>query len=225
MLISPQVIEDALQLYIAKLDKETQDRILPGFVRRRKARGEPPNPKRRRKDITSEEIGEEVDEELLLALAFLNERQRERARKDSKLKPTVDCGIVRGALAALHDGYAWNCDNDIASLWTLDDSAIPPVIFEGGSPLPRLAVLYKRTLASAHSGEYKRRILALLIHHECRKSGIPMSNEGSEELEKLAELSFQSTNDLRLTAQSWLRVINSWGMGGLMMPGPGQRGV
>jgi hypothetical protein len=229
MLIISQVVENALQLYIAKLDKETQERILPDFVRRTKARTKPQNLKRRRKEITAEglpeEVDEEVDEELVLALNFLNERQSERARKDKTLSSSVDCAVVRGALAALRDGYAWICNNDIGDLWKTDDSATLTGSSEGSSPIQRLAESYKRTLATLHSGEYRRRILALLMHHECRKSGIHVSNEGNKELEKLIGFSFQSISDFRNTAQSWLRVINSWGMGGLMMLGPSHRRV
>jgi len=218
-------VEDALQLYIAKLDKETQERILPDFVRRTKAHTKPRNLKRRRKDTAAEGLPEEVDEELVLALDFLNERQSERARENKKLKSSVDCELVRGALAALREGYAWTRDKDLGDLWRSDDSATPTGSSEGGSPIQRLAISYKKTFTTLRSGEYRRVILALLMHHECRKSGIQVSREGNTELEKLTGFPFQSIGDFRCAAQSWLRVINSWGMGGLMLLGPSHRHV
>ena len=219
------MVEDALQLYIAKLDKKTQERILPDFVRRPKAHTKPQNLKRRRRDSTAEGLPEEVEEELSLALEFFNERQSERARENEKLKSSVDCELVRGALAALREGYAWTCDNDLSDLWRFDDSAAPTGSSEGGSPIQRLAISYKKTLASLHSCEYRRVILALLMHHECRKSGIQVSSEGNKELEKLIGFPFQSISDFRCAAQSWMRVIKSWGMGGLMLLGPSHRRV
>lgn len=217
-----QIVEDALQLYIAKLDKATQERILPDFVRRKKRRrirelSPQPN------ETAAEASGEDVNEELVLALAFLNERQGLRNKEAKTQKSAVDSSVVRSALEALHDGYAWICDHEIGELWTSDDLVISPEPYEGNSPLQRLAISFQKTFATVRFGEYKRRILALLMHHECRKNGICISKEGDKELENLIGFPFRGIYDFRSTAQAWLRVINSWGLGGLMMPGLGGR--
>jgi transposase len=152
------------------------------------------------------------------ALAFLNRKQRERALRDESLKSTVNREAILGAVAALRDGCSWNAENKIEDLWAAEDSVITSVRFKQSSPEERLT--------SAYWSEYKRRITALLIQHERKQTRKSTSNAATEQIHRLKKLSVKplaNTKGVLLTASAWLRFVEVWGLGGLVMPGPGHQ--
>jgi hypothetical protein len=160
------------------------------------------------------------------ALAFLNRKQRERALRDESLKSTVNREAILGAVAALRDGCSWNAENKIEDLWAAEDSVITSVRFKQSSPEERLTMLHESSISSAYWSEYKRRITALLIQHERKQTRKSTSNAATEQIHRLKKLSVKplaNTKGVLLTASAWLRFVEVWGLGGLVMPGPGHQ--
>lgn len=214
-LTTQQRIEAALRHYIEQLDDEARSRILPGWKKPGK-KGKKP----RKQPI------EDLDDIERDALAFLNQKQRQRALQNEKLKSTVDREAVLGAVAALRNGLSWNVKNNIEDLWAAEDSVITSDRFKRSSPAERLTMLYESSISTAYWSEYKRRVTALLIHHEGKQGRKSTSNAATEKARKLKTLAGRSLADakcLSLTANAWLRFVGVWGLGGLVMPGPGQQ--
>jgi hypothetical protein len=162
------------------------------------------------------------------ALAFLKKKQRERAPHK---KATVSSELVLGAVAALLSGVSWIEDknNKIEDLWAAEEFAITSERFKLSSPVERLAILHNSSVSTAFSSEYKRRITALLIQHELKQNRKSASNAATGQVRKLRKLSKKSPmNDqaVSLCANSWLRFVEAgWGLGGLVLPGPGHHGA
>jgi hypothetical protein len=164
------------------------------------------------------------------ALDCLNERQRERALHDKALKSTVSAELVLGAMTALRSGLSWNKDKDnkIEDLWAAEESAMTSTQFKCCSFLDRLAILHDSSISTAFSSEYKRRITALLILHEHKQNHGSTSDTTTRQLQRLNKLSRKPSSDIRTIskcAHSWLRFVEAWGFGGLVLPGPGHQGA
>lgn len=221
----------ALGHFISQLDEESHNQILPGWTKRRESRGT----KRKAADTptaSDEHKAEDLDDGLAKiqeeALAYLNKRQRARARRKRKIKPTVEPAVVRGAIKALREGHVWNCENNIEDLWAGDNPILISDDFKRSSPMRRLGMLHADAISSVHSNECKRRITALLIHdgHKQAASIVEDSNElPAAELAQLIGLPAVSAKNAISTARGWLRFIGAWGLGGLVLPGPGHREV
>lgn len=185
--------------------------------------------KTRKRKRTDEEHIEDLDEDSGAvgesqlhqeALTFLNRRQGQRACEDKNLKPTVDRTTVHGAVTALRAGLLWS---GMDRLWAADQSVTASARFSDSPPIRRLGMLHELALSSGHAVECRRRITALLIHHECKQKRIPMVKKSMNELSKVAGISLENANDIIPTARAWLRFIKIWGLGGLAMPGPGHK--
>lgn len=208
-----QRIEAALRSFIARLDDETHHRIIPGWVKSNKKR------KCQRKQPIRE-----LDKIEHGALAFLRQRQRERACENEELVPTVNREAVLGGIAALREGYVWNCKNKVETLWAnKDESFTTSEQFKRSSPIERLGLLHTHATSSAHVNECRRRITALFIHHECKQKGVSTGKKAAEDLARMTGLPFTSAKDVDPTAQSWLRFMEVWGLGGLVIPGYGHK--
>lgn len=229
LLTMKQSFENALEIYISKLDKPTQNRILPGWVRLSEIYDQtiPTNSKKRkRKDSGRDEGILNEDEELQKlqqqAQVFLNHKERERAREaDRKMKP-VDPVTVEGAIAALFAGQEWHHGNVISDLWSSEDKA---ELTQSTTPIQRLTMLYNNVSSSAHSVAFKRRILISLWLHECKQNRIKINRGESKEVEEKTGLSFGKAAVVDKAARGWLRFIEAWGIGGLVMPGAGHSSV
>lgn len=159
------------------------------------------------------------------ALNYLNKKQRERALRDKDLKTTVNDGLVLGAMTALSSGLSWreDKDNKIEDLWAAEESAITSTRFKRSSPVERLAILHDSSISTAYSSEYKRRITALLIHHELKQNRKSASDAATRQLQRLSELSRKPSANIKAVsacANSWLKFVEAWGLGGLVLPGP-----
>lgn len=215
LLTTRQRIEAALRYYINQLDDGARSRILPGWKK--------PGGKGRK---PCKPPIQELDDIERDALAVLNQKQRQRALHNEELKPTVDREAVLGAVAALRDGLSWNVKNKIEDLWAAEESVITSDRFKRSSPAERLTMLYESSISTAYWSEYKRRITALLIQHERKQDCKSKSNAATEKAQRLRTLAGRSLANakcLSLTANAWLRFVGVWGLGGLVMPGPGQQ--
>lgn len=182
-----QEIETALRQYFTRLDESAQKRILPGWTR---PCGRGCGEKRPRQEATSDQNEssyersdpetEDLNRHIRKAWRFLNSRQSERARADKTAKKsTVDYEVVRGAISAVQKGYTWTQETDVEKIWSIDGSANTSQEFNSSSDLHRLSLLYKKVVSSTHGSECKRRILALLYHHECRRHRISIGKKGT----------------------------------------------
>lgn len=184
-------------------------------------------------------LDEQSNELQQKAERFFEQRRRQRCQGDGPLKPALTWKVAQNAITALRIGYEWNCENNIEDLWVSKDPVASNEPPKDVSPLRRLTRLYSSVVSSEHSNEVRRRIIALLIHHECRENRISTrrvkaarkgkgTEEGKEWDLKYAEktgLSFDHAIKVNYTAYAWIKFIRAWGIGGLVMPGPGQRNV
>lgn len=210
-----QRIEPALRAYIERLDEDAQNRVLPGW-RKCGSTG-----KKQVKTVVTK-----LDDIQREGLAFLNHRQGQRARDNPQLKSSVSRTAVLGALAALREGYSWNVDNKVQDLWAECSSLFASKRFKQSSPTERLSILHEDSNSSACSSEYKRRITALLIQHERQQKRTNKSDRAKEKARDVAEHKKKSRaniTDAMQTARAWSRFIEVWGLGGLVMPGPGYK--
>jgi hypothetical protein len=171
------------------------------------------------------------------AVAFFAQRQKGRNQEGEPPKPALTWIVAQNALTALEDGHKWITENDVSDLWVSKDPVTADGPSEDISPLQRLAMLYESVLSSEHSNEVKRRLTALLIHHECQVNRIPVSKlmgkgkrkefgKGKDwncEFAKPTGVSFGTATDALNTAYAWIKFIKAWGLGGLVMPAPGYR--
>jgi hypothetical protein len=140
------------------------------------------------------------------------------------LKTTVDRASVLGVVTEIRDGYAWNEGNAIGHLWeSAKDSITATEAFEASTPVRRLAMLHEDAISSAHLGECKRRLTALLIHHECKQRNVAVGEKATETFERLTGLPLKSATSMDQTACAWLKFIEGWGFGGLVLAGAGHR--
>jgi hypothetical protein len=214
-------VEKALQQYIEQLDDNARRRILPGWrkpVKRSRLRDTP----------YTQSVGNSGDIKGDL-LAYLNLKQRERALHDENLKSTVSCDLALGAFTAILSGLTWHKTNKIEDLWAKGESdIITSERFKCSSPLERLAILYDSSVSDAFWNEFKRRILALLIQHDHKqphKSASIGATGRVQGLEKLFRKVPANANAVSKCANSWIRWIEVWGFGGLVLPGPGHQGA
>lgn len=238
MLTDQKRIHAALRHYIARSDEQTQAQILPGWIRRDTVDSEtaalkrqreqsgveqpvvvPRKPKRRRTGPV-----DKLDSFQRQALSFLNQRQAQRAQENEHLERSVDRESVLGVIAAIRDGHAWNEDNAIGRLWAgAKDSITTTEAFKASTPVRRLAMLHGDAISSAHLGECKRKFTALLIHHECKQRNVAVGKKATETFEKLTGLPLTSATSMNQTACAWLKFVEVWGLGGLVLAGPGHR--
>jgi hypothetical protein len=218
-----QRIEAAIRTYIEQLDDAAQGRVLPGWKKCDAVS------KRRRKQPSKKldniQTSEKLDEIQRDALAFLNQKQRERAQNNEKLESTVSRETVLGAIAALRDGLSWHCENSIEGLWLAYDAVVASERFKCSLPAERLNMLHESVILTAYSTEYKRRITALLIQHERKQDRTSTGETATEKLQRLTGMSSANAKDVAPTAAGWLRFVEVWGLGGLLMPGPGHKRV
>lgn len=132
---------------------------------------------------------------------------------------------VLGAIAALRDGLSWHCKNRIEDLWAAYDAVVTSERFKCSPPTERLNMLHESAIATAYSSEYKRRITALLIQHERKQDRTSTSKTVTGNLQMLTGMSSANAKDVAPTASAWLRFVEVWGLGGLLMPGPGHKRV
>lgn len=166
----------------------------------------------------SQEVEDEFQQK---ALAFFAQRQRERAREGEISQPTLTWNVAQKAIAALQEGFKWNCENDVGELWVSREPVIASDSSENCSPLQRLTKMYESVLSSAHSTEVKRRIIALLIHHECQEHRISIKKRKRKQRE--TGLPIDTATVINFTAYAWIRFVRSWGLGGLVIPDTGAR--
>lgn len=126
---------------------------------------------------------------------------------------------------ALQKGYVWAHETEVEKIWSVDDSADVSENSTDSSDLHRLSSLYKKVVSSTHGSECKRRFLALLFHHECRRHRVAIGKKGKEEIKRSTGMSFSSAQDLQQTAWAWLKFVDGRGLGGLLIAGPGQRSM
>lgn len=186
-----------------------------------------------------QELNEQSNELRQRAERFFEQRRRQRCQGDGPLKPALTWKVAQNAITALRIGYEWNCENNIEDLWISKDPVTSNEPPEDVAPLRRLTRLYNSVLSSEHSNEVRRRIIALLIHHECRENRISTRRvkaarkgtkieEGKEWNLRYAEITgmcFDHAIKVNYTAYAWIKFIRAWGIGGLVMPGAGQRNV
>jgi hypothetical protein len=133
----------------------------------------------------------------------------------------VNREAVLGAIAALRNGLSWHCENKIDDLWEAYVAIVASERFKRSPPTERLNMLHESVVSTTYSSEYKRRITALLIQHERKQDRTSGTVTGK--LQKLTGMSSASAKDVAPTASAWLRFVEIWGLGGLLMPGPGHK--
>jgi hypothetical protein len=113
--------------------------------------------------------------------------------------------FVQGAVEQILSGYLWHIDekNKIGDLWA-EESIITSEQFKDRSHSEHLVILYNLSVSSVFSNEFKRRILVLLMNHERKQIRTSASDRAISD-----------------SANGWLRWIECWGFGGLLLPGPG----
>jgi len=185
--------------------------------------------KRRRKQpskrLNNAQPSEKLDDIQRDALAFLNQRQQERAQDNESLKCTVSRETVLGAIAALRDGLSWHSENSVESLWLDYDVVVASERFKCSPPTERLNMLHESVISTSYASEYKRRITALLIQHERKQDRTSTGETTTGKLQRLTGMSSANAKDVAPTASGWLRFMEVWGLGGLLMPGPGHKRV
>jgi hypothetical protein len=190
-------------------------------------------------DIADEEFGEFRRD----AMAFFAQRQKKRNQEDGLSKATLTWEVARDAFTALRKGHQWTTENDISKLWKPKDHVTADESPGDISQLQRLGKLHESVLSTQHSSEIKRRLTALLIHHEYKVNSIPIKmlkvrrKKKAVEMQKVVEkekdwecglakptgLSFATATDALNTAYAWIKFMKAWGLGGLVIPAPANR--
>jgi hypothetical protein len=184
-------------------------------------------------EILDEEFGKFRQD----AVAFFAQRQKKRNQEDGSSKATLTWKVARDVFTSLRNGHQWNTTNDISKLWISKDPVNADGLPGDISQLQRLARLHEGVLSTEHSNEVKRRLTALLIHHECKENGIPIKKlktkgkrkevkerkSWDSDLAKPTGLSFATATDALNTSYAWIKFTKAWGLGGLVIPPPDDR--
>jgi hypothetical protein len=217
---SRQRVEEALQNYIARLGDEARRRVLPGWKSPDLISRQIDKPCKPSKPSVGDSDGIERD-----VLAYLNQKQRERFSRGENKKSTVSTEKVLGAVAALRSGLEWwkKTEDKIEDLWAVAESAITTTQFKHSSPVGRLAILHNSSVSEAFWSEFKRRMSALLFQH-LRKQNHKNARNGARRQVQRPEMLCKklpvNAEAMSACANSWLKFVEVWGLGGLILPGP-----